>query len=390
MTIAKVTSSNPTKHKNNHTNDEDECFTLEHIHNLGHLASSTERFAKSNGMTPNQVREVLQARRQASVDLQSQLQELDLDDKTKGNTLIECSTSEAAINNQDIQERKKQIGKLKHQLICHHRHTHFRNPFVCKSCWTHRPICICPSFPNKKLALPQGVKEVIVWTHHEEWGRTANTGSLLPLGLENTQLLMKGLEEHDIIWKEMLENEAMTPVVLWPGKGEGDNTTVTLSGLKQRIRDNTVRDKTISSIDDNKERESDKSIILISIEGTWNNARKMVNKLPSHFLRLDIGDAISSFYSSPNTATSTATTLPASKRANLPPPISSSPSLLAPLRRQGKGKFGTETNVSTLEATIIALIGLGLDEVEGRSIVEKAKEKVWRIREFTGKVHSRA
>jgi DTW domain-containing protein YfiP len=343
--------------------EEEEDF----VHNLGHLASSTERFAKSHGMTPDQVRQVMEARRQASVDLHTRLLALD----------------EEGIDNGSIHDgdtNKKQIGKLKHEMICRHRHLHFRNPFVCKNCWTHVPICICHLFAQRdKIPLPRGIHRVLVWTHHEEWGRSSNTGSMLPLGFENTSMLMKGLGEHEEVFqREVLESTSnaedgrrLTPVVLWPGKGLGNNDTTSLTELRQKLQST-----------------SSEEIILLSIEGTWNNARKMVNKLPPHVLRLDIGEEITSFYSDENRATFFCQ--PDANRAPFPEPISSSPSLLAPLRRQGKGKFGTVTNVSTLEATVIALMALGIDREDGRWILSNAKIKVDRIREYTGKVYARS
>ncbi|KAL7488614.1 hypothetical protein ACHAW6_014829 [Cyclotella cf. meneghiniana] len=337
------------------------------VHNLGHLASSNERFAKSHGMTPYQVRQVMEARRQASLDLHRRLLALD-----------EEHSDDASIRHDDAQ--KKRVGKIKHEMICRHRQSHFRNPFVCKQCWTHVPICICPLFEQRvKIPLPRGIRRLLVWTHHEEWGRSSNTGSMLPLALENTSMLMKGLGEHEEVFKkEVLETctyadhgRRLTPVVLWPGKGLANNDTTTLTELRQKLQgDNT------------------EEIILISVEGTWNNARKMVNKLPPHVLRLDIGEEITSFYSDENRTTFFSR--PDSNRAPFPEPTSSSPSLLAPLRRQGKGKFGTVTNVSTLEATVIALMALGIDREDGRWILSNARIKVDRIREYTGKVYARS
>ena len=104
-------------------------------------------------------------------------------------------------------------------------------------------------------------------------------------------------------------------------------------------------------------------ILLISIEGTWNNARKMANKLPSNVLRLDVGNEIAAHHHNSE----------------------STPSLLAPLRRQGKGKLGRSDNVSTLEATIIALQALGLRNEDARRILEIAQTKVNRLVEYSGK-----
>jgi DTW domain-containing protein YfiP len=351
-----------------------------------HLVSSPERFAESHGMTIQQVQQTIDARKKISLDLHHELLALDNIAFTGSNSNNNATTN--ATNQQTLST----IGKMKHQLICQSRFIHHRNPFVCKTCWTHQPICMCPLFEQRnKITLPNGVRGIYVWTHHDEWGRTANTGSMLPLGLENTQLLMKGLDSHDEIFhSEVLSSldhnnaksadDNVVPVVLWPGKA-GDNATVTLPELRQRLNNNDNQQ------DDGTRKET---IVLISIEGTWNNARKMANRLPSQVLRLDIGNEISTFYSNNNQETYFTTSSSSSSRAPLPKPTALSPSILAPLRRQGKGKEGGSTNVSTLEATIIALMGLGMDEEDGRWILSNAKEKVDRIREFTGKVYARS
>ncbi|KAL3783730.1 hypothetical protein ACHAWO_008378 [Cyclotella atomus] len=341
------------------------------IRNAAHLVSSPQRFAQSHDMTIQQVQQTIQARRKVSLDLHHELLALDNIAFTGSNS---SNNTSIAKNHQ----QQQQIGKMKHQLICQSRFLHQRNPFVCRTCWTHIPICICTLF-ERKIPLPKGVRGVYVWTHHDEWGRTSNTGSMLPLGLVNTQLLMKGLDCHDEIFQRevlSLNDDTVVPVVLWPGK-PGDNATVTLPELREMI--NTYN---------NQQDDTRKEVVLICIEGTWNNARKMANKLPPHILHLDIGNEITTFYSNNNHEmyfTSTSST-----RAPLPKPTALSPSILAPLRRQGKGKEGGSTNVSTLEATIIALLGLGLEEEDGRWILSNAKEKVDRIREFTGKVYARS
>ncbi|KAL3796455.1 hypothetical protein HJC23_004252 [Cyclotella cryptica] len=92
----------------------------------------------------------------------------------------------------------------------------------------------------------------------------------------------------------------------------GNNDTITLTALRQT---------------------------LPSIEAQWESARKMVNKLPPHILRLDIGEEITSFYSDKNRETFFSQL----KRAPLHKPTSLLSSLHSPLRRLGKGKLGSVT-----------------------------------------------
>ena len=322
----------------------------------------------------------------------------------------------------------RERGIRKHQMICEHRYKHMRHPFVCRKCWTFEPICVCSLFDEKsnesvgvstsasmdscndtkreqtKASLPNGVEHLIIWTHHDEWGRTSNTGSLLPLGLESTTMLMKGLVEHESIMSGILNREDVTPVVLWPGKKGNvtvDNTTSTISASELRARLDDINNCNSSSDNDQYSNNSNSNsnsnikkngIVLISIEGTWNSARRMVNKLPPNTLRLNLGtEVIANFTSTKNegifhnhhTNNSTIGRLNNGNNGRVINP-SLRPSLLAPLRRQGEG--GSVENVSTLEATLIALLALGLDVEDGGRILSIARTKIGRLTEYMGKV----
>jgi len=341
-------------------------FTGESASSLAHLASSPERFAASLNMTVEQVDEAINARKLASTTLNEQLIAIEEDNK----------------QNMTAAE----IGRQKHRMICQHRFNHFRNAFVCKKCWTFTPICVCRLFEQRersdmdsdsKAQLPNGVEKLIVWTHHDEYGRTSNTGSLLPLGLQQTDILMKGLLEHEQVMNDVLCRKDVTPVVLWPDK-KSKRASTTISDLKRKIAD-------MSSGNQN-EGSNYGGIVLISIEGTWNTARKMVNKLPPHVLRLDLSDEIRLNFTTPemNKGVFIDNSVTTAGETSQSP---SAPSLLSPLRRQGKG--AKQDNVSTLEATIVALLALGLSVDEASFILNCARRKVKRIQEYTGKTYPR-
>lgn len=321
---------------------------------LANLASSPGRFAKSLNMTVEQVDEAIEARKMASTTLNDRLIALEEENKEK---LTEA-----------------EIGRMKHQMICQHRFQYLRNPFVCRKCWTFLPICVCHLFEQQKrnnragkcskAQLPIGVEKIIVWTHHDEFGRTSNTGSLLPLGLEQTDILMKGLPEHEQIMNEILQSEDKLPVVLWPDKNSKRAST-TITDLRGIILETTSsRGQTGAS--------RIGGIILISIEGTWNNARKMSNKLPQNVMRLDLSEEIRRNFTTTETKEGV---------------FIDNKSLLAPLRRQGEG--AKQECVSTLEATIIALLGLGWSAEDASFLLNCARTKVRRIQEYTGKTYPR-
>jgi len=352
---------------------------------LSRLTMSPERYAASLNMTTQQVDEAIEARKAASTALDQRLTTFE---EENGSILS-----------------AEEIGRMKHRMICRHRYDHMRKPFVCRKCWTDIPICVCPLFDAKestinqstaddigkehKATLPKGVERVVVWTHHDEWGRTANTGSLLPLGLERTELLMKGLDEHDAIMNEIIDSEDVLPVVLWPGKGtDEDIRTISLPELRGLLGS----DAASHTLEPNNDVEDTQRCVLITIEGTWNNARKMANKLPSKVLRLDLGDEIAASFSSPTKYQGIF--FDPNYDTNASPTSTSfvSPSLLAPLRRQGRGNThnrGKMENVSTLEATLVALVGMGLRTEDAGHILWIARTKVDRILDYSGKYHAK-
>lgn len=361
MSIASFSVSCKTYAHEKHHNT---TLTGQSSSSLAHLASSRERFAASLNMSVEQVAEAIKARQVASTDLNEQL------------IAVEENNSEKLT--------AAEIGRMKHQMICQHRYQFFRNPFVCRKCWTFTPICVCHLFEERKRSqnndaykaqLPKGVEKLLIWTHHDEYGRTSNTGSLLPLALEQTDILMKGLPEHDKIINETLHRKDVTPVVLWPDKkSKGESATIT--DLRRVIK------QTTASPGQNHGHKNTDRIILIAIEGTWNTARKMVNKLPPNVIRLDLSEEIRRNFTTPsiNEGIFIDTTIKSSTSLN-------APSLLAPLRRQGQG--AKQDTVSTLEAALVALVALGLTVDDALFILNCAREKVRRIQEYTGKTYPR-
>ena len=355
-----------------HDNRHNATFTGESTISLAHLASSPERFASSMNMSVKQVDAAINARKLASVKLNEQL--IAIEEENRDNMTA------------------AEIGRRKHQLICEHRFNHFRNAFVCRKCWTFTPICVCHLFEerngrgdndqaDKRIPLPKGVKKLIVWTHHDEYGRTSNTGSLLPLGLQQTDILMKGLLEHEQIMDDILTRKDLTPIVLWPDK-KNKRISATITELNRTIAEipscsNDVVSDNLSS--------SNRGIVLIAIEGTWNTARKMVNKLPPHVQCLDLSEEIRFNFTMPefNEGIFFDSVPPASDALQTP----YAPSLLAPLRRQGKG--AKQDCVSTLEATVVALLALGMSVDDASFLLNCARTKVKRIREYTGKIYQR-
>ena len=162
---------------------------------LSDLVSSPERYAQALNMTVEQMSQQKLAHQKASDDLQQQLQSTELS------------------------------GTEKHQIICSHRHRYGRHPFTCRNCWSYLPVCICQQ-TGPKRQLPSNL-EVAVWTHHGEWGLTSNTGSIVAQALENCDMLMKGLPEHDIqLQEDILEDDKTLAVVLWPDSADSSAPSI--------------------------------------------------------------------------------------------------------------------------------------------------------------------
>lgn len=308
---------------NNINDDSNNCDSL------SHWLSSPERYAERLGLTVEQVRLEKAAHHTASQTLQEQLAtELD--------------------------------GTVKHQLVCQHRFQYGKHPFVCHKCWSYRPICLCSEVP-KPLPLPESIHQVIVWTHHREWGSISNSGSLLPLMLRNTQLLMKGLPQHDSIFQTILDSEEPRILVLWP-----DNDISTMPTKQQRstnrISWEELQDMLAAHENDNTT--NSRGLTLVTLEGTWRTARRMASKLPPHVLRVALPPYVASWHNARNNPT---------KRPS---------SLLQPLRQQ---EGGSPDNLCTAEAVTAALVGLGMSECDGHKILDLVQTKVDRTRRYQGK-----
>ena len=264
-------------------------------------------------------------------------------------------------------QSKDLSGKEKHEIMCHHRLKYGRHPFACPNCWSYLPVCVCDLVEkNLHQEVPDdgtnNLLQVVVWTHHREWGLTSNTGSILALAIPNyCQLLMKGLPEHDKILEEtILQDENCLAVVLWPDQSkrkEGNN------------KDEDETPSSIISLDQVKDeiRKNQRRVVLIAVDGTWRNARRMVARLPPTVPRLDLSaDIVFSDDSSHDGRSS----------------------ILAPLRTRGESGGGQDSDgrqVCTAEAVVGALMSLGtLDQHQGRHVLDVTRTKIERIGRYRG------
>ena len=329
-------------------------------------SSAPERYASLLGLTPEEVQDRKQEHSVATQALHDKLSSLQSSD-----------------------------GIRKHQLVCEHRYQHGKHPFVCRFCWSYLPICVCPKQKgndgnddrnagdeikraSSKISLPPPLQKVVLWTHHREWGSVSNSGSLLPLLLDDTKLYMKGLVEHDEEFQRLLvppvedaEANSNLVIVLWPD----NDTTPDSTPNEQQPRNRKTWDQILEIIANNSEERqrqrtanNNMNVTLLAMEGTWRTARRMAAKLPPHVIRVALPpDAV--YWNKRHTSDNSSDT---NKSSNASPKM-----------RQQDG--GSQDNLCTAEAVTAALVGLGMSKDDGDRILELLQTKVERTHRYQGK-----
>jgi len=368
--------------------------------------STPERYAQALNLSVEEVQAQKERRQQASNDLHKILQSSSLS------------------------------GREKHQLQCQHLFQHGKHPFVCRDCWSYQPVCVCDNkhsvaaavfkdHSTKDNEIIQNNTEVVVWTHHREWGLTSNTGIILSLTLPilgyQCRMLMKGLPEHDRIVEEILaplsnntknggelqtttvvgnENDDETTnddppplvVVLWPNVSKKTNTT---QKIHKSDSPNDAKNQptflSMQTIKHQLQKYPQRKLVIIAIDGTWRNARRMVARLPSHLPRLDLS-IDETFFANESTKNNNNN----NNETALPP--EDLVSILAPLRARGNDGSSSRNDpnddsngvgqrqVCTAEAVVGALVGMGqLHPNQGSQILQVARAKVEKVCRYRGK-----
>jgi len=338
------------------------------------------------------------------------------------------------------------MEKKKHEIMCQHLLKNGRHPFSCPNCWSYQPICVCdlastkPTFEetaittidndNNNIDVDDSVGvDVVVWIHHREWGLISNTGIILPLTLPNfdckCQLLMKGLPQHDQILEDIIvqvpeqqdrnnddNNDTNLPplvVVLWPEisktkhkrKRKGDNINnenddddmKTVQQSQQQPSSPLSATISIDEVKKEMNNNPQRRIVLIAVDGTWRNARRMVSRLPSTVPRLDLSmDTVFSLKSLYTTTSGDNIDSNADEDDdNGENGDNQFISILAPLRSRGgddtdDGRRSSRRQVCTAEAVVGALIDIGtINELQGKHVLDITKTKIERVCRYRGK-----
>jgi DTW domain-containing protein YfiP len=209
--------------------------------------------------------------------------------------------------------------------------THGKALCACRTCWLSPGACVCPYL--RRFGSSRS-NQVVLWMHDSEYGRASNSGSILLQSYEGTELLVRGLREHDARLREMIEDPTVTTAFLFPS-----NTALTADQLKERAA-----------------RETGGRIRIVGVDATWGQARKLMGSLPDRSRVVEV-------------KLSSQQCLPGGR----------SESLLAPVRRYG-GDFEETGRVSTLEAIVGMLRELGEPEETCAGLLDNMMIKVDSLR----------
>lgn len=90
----------------------------------------------------------------------------------------------------------------------------------CEICFLHRTLCICSAIPSLNLKT-----RVVLIIHSKELKRTTNTGRLALHALENSKMVVRGLDHEALNLSPLLE-ESFDSYLLYPSEDAVEMTSV--------------------------------------------------------------------------------------------------------------------------------------------------------------------
>jgi len=190
----------------------------------------------------------------------------------------------------------------KHDLTARFAVEHGKAAFKCPGCWLLPGLCVCARLRGGSCA----PHRLAVYIHHKEHGRGSNTGVLLQSTL-GASLHVSGLQSDEASLASLLQAAGPAAALLWPGED-----ALSPAQFRAQLPPGAF----------------ERGVLLVAIDGCWNGARKMVNRLSPNLTRLRLD-------------------------ADAFPP---GRSLLAPVRKY-EGEMGERH--CTYEAVLAALLALG-------------------------------
>ena len=121
-------------------------------------------------------------------------------------------------------------------------------PQCCTGCRLRPEVCVCAQAPRLSVST-----RVIVVIHSKEWRRSTNTGHLARLAVQGGEIRIHGSPRHALS-SEGIDSSSST-LVLYPGRGAIPLTAEYVASLRRPVT-------------------------LLIPDGNWNQARKMMGRLP--------------------------------------------------------------------------------------------------------------
>lgn len=159
---------------------------------------------------------------------------------------------------------------------------------VCFNCWLRQHMCIC-----HKIKKVQLLHKIYLIFHYSEILKPSNTGKLLKIMDNNTEMLIFGIPEYENKIKELFSdnNFVQNSVCLFPSKD-----SILASEYYQKIREDLIKKERLNLNETNEadaiaekfENLEIKNLNVFVIDGTWPQAISMMQIVPQEMIKLKI------------------------------------------------------------------------------------------------------
>lgn len=138
----------------------------------------------------------------------------------------------------------------------------------CDRCFFFRSVCICHRIKTIfSKTRHESKAKISVFMHHKEWGRSSNTGKLIPIGMPQKSLLgIYGVADSE---RRLLESVlASNSLILYPSP-----SSKSIVEYREWYMDST-------------------DVTLCVLDSTWSQSAAMNKILPSHIPRVRVDDYV--------------------------------------------------------------------------------------------------
>ena len=157
-------------------------------------------------------------------------------------------------------ERYKQVVKAKKEFCKNFAESKNR----CVACMLKRNICICPKLDSLKFDAHELPVDVAILMNHKEWLRASNTAKIISRIL-GARVFVAGDESDETDFQNLVNQRIRNAVVLFPS-----DTAITWDCLEET------------------DMKSEGRKLVIVIDGTWGQARRLNQKIADSIPRIKI------------------------------------------------------------------------------------------------------